>query len=411
MRVSVNAYKGESVKAHKRIYASTFPDVTRYFMTTVRLLKNGNEAFPAMFKAIDGARTCIALEMYILADDETGREFRSHLVDAARRGISVMVLVDSFGSWALPDSFWEGLRSAGGEVRWFRQFKHGLFMFRNHRKLLLIDNHTVYLGGFNVADEYYRGVNGELPWRDNALEVSGDEVAPLRSSFTRMWIMAELPIHRVIRRLKLVRLRRDSAVSNIRQDGVRFLESGLESPLQPVRKRYLTLIGKASVSIDLAMGYFYPPGSILRALKRAVRRGVRVRLLFSRKNDVPMAGWAARGLYGRLLHAGIEVWEYLPTMLHAKLAVVDDTVIAGSANLDIRSGRINYELVAVVHDPAIAARAREDFEEDLEQSEQVSFAQWRARPFIQKWKERISYWLLARADIFAARADLARRMR
>jgi len=138
---------------------------------------------------------------------------------------------------------------------------------------------------------------------------------------------------------------------------------------------------------------------------------VRVRLLFSRKNDVPMAGWAARGLYGRLLRAGIEVWEYLPTMLHAKLAIVDDTVIAGSANLDIRSGRINYEIVAVVHDPAISTLARTNFDDDLKQSERVSLPQWRARPWIQKGKERISYWLLARADIFAARAELERRMR
>ena len=380
-------------------------------MTTVRLLKNGSEAFPSMFNAIDGARKCIALEMYVIADDETGREFRSHLIAAAERGIGVMVLVDSWGSWALPDLFWDGLRSVGGKVRWFRQFKHGLFLFRNHRKLLLIDNHTAYIGGFNVADEYYRGAYGERPWRDNALEISGDEVAQLRSSFTRMWIRAELPIHRVIRRLKLVRMRRDHAVPHSPKNGVRFLESGLESPMQPVRKRYGEVIGNASTSIDLAMGYFYPPGSIMRALRRAVQRGVRVRLLFSRKSDVPIAGWAARGLYGRLLRAGIEVWEYIPTMLHAKLAVVDDTVIAGSANLDIRSGRINYELVAVVHDPAIAALARSNFEDDLKQSERVSLTQWRARPCIQKGKERISYWLLARADIFAARAELARRMR
>lgn len=364
-----------------------------------------------MFTAIGGARTSLALEMYVVADDETGREFRSHLVDAARRGVSVMVLVDSLGSWALPDSFWDGLRSAGGMVRWFRQFKHGLFLFRNHRKLLLVDNHAAYIGGFNVADEYYRGAYGDLPWRDNALEITGDEVARLRSSFARMWIRAELPIHRVIRRLQLVRLRRDRTVPNSPQDGVQFLESGLESPLHPVRKKYSEVIANAASSIDLAMGYFYPPGSIMRALRRAVRRGVRVRLLFSRKSDVPMARWAARGLYGRLLRAGIEVWEYLPTMLHAKLAIIDDTVIAGSANLDIRSGWINYELVAVVHDPAISALAQRNFDEDLKQSERVSLAQWSARPWIQKGKERISYWLLARADIFAARAELARRMR
>ena len=241
-----------------------------------------------MFKAMDGARTCIALEMYIVSDDETGREFRSHLVDAARRGVNVMVLVDSLGSWALLDTFWDGLRSVGGEVRWFRQFKHGLLMFRNHRKLLLIDNHAAYIGGFNIADEYYRGAGGDLPWRDNALEITGEEVGRLRPSFTRMWIRAELPIHRVVRRLKLVRLRRARAVPGIPKGGVLFLESGLENPLHPVRRTYVTVIGNAVAAIDLAMGYFYPPGSIMRALKRAVRRGVRVRLLFSRKSDVPI---------------------------------------------------------------------------------------------------------------------------
>jgi cardiolipin synthase len=167
-----------------------------------------------MFTAIGGARTSLALEMYVVADDETGRKFRSHLV--VRQGwASRGVLVDSFGSWALPDSFWDGLRSVGGDIRWFRQFKRGLFMFRNHRKLLLIDDHTAYIGGFNVADEYYRGVGGELPWRDNALEISGDEVARLRPSFRRMWVRAELPI-RMVRRLKLSNLRRSARFRTFR---------------------------------------------------------------------------------------------------------------------------------------------------------------------------------------------------
>jgi len=378
-------------------------------MTSVHLLKNGSNAFPAMLNAIDGARTCIALEMYVLADDETGREFRSRLINAAQRGVGVMVLVDAWGSWALPDSFWDELRASNGRVRWFRQLKYGLFMFRNHRKLLLIDNRTAYLGGFNIADEYYRGAAGELPWRDNALEISGDEVLQLRRSFTRMWARAELPISRMILRLRRARRQHHLAV---RDDGaVQFLESGLDAPLYPVRKVYSSLIGNAVTNIDLAMAYFYPPGSILRTLKRAARRGVRVRLLFPRESDVPMAHWAARGLYGRLLRAGIEVWEYLPTMLHTKLAIIDNTIIAGSANLDIRSGRINYELVAIVTDAAVASSAQADFEEDLRQSERIALDQWRKRPWIQKGKELMSYWLLARADIFLAKTELARRLR
>jgi cardiolipin synthase len=159
------------------------------------------------------------------------------------------------------------------------------------------------------------------------------------------------------------------------------------------------------------MGYFYPQGRILRALKRAILRGVRVRLLFSQKSDVAVARWAARGLYGRLLRDGMEVWEYRPAMMHAKLAIIDDVVIAGSANLDLRSGRINNELVAVVNDEDMARQARAEFEEDLKQADRISLEEWKERPLLQRIKERISAWLLARLDIFIARVEMERTMR
>jgi cardiolipin synthase len=137
---------------------------------------------------------------------------------------------------------------------------------------------------------------------------------------------------------------------------------------------------------------------------------VRVRLLFPQKNDVAIARWAAHGLYGRLLRAGMEVWEYKPTMMHAKLTVADDTVIIGSANLDIRSGRLNYELVAIVNDPHVAAQARADFEDDLKEAEYIHLDEWSVRPLMQKFKERVSYWLLARADLFISRMEIMRKI-
>ena len=162
-------------------------------------------------------------------------------------------------------------------------------------------------------------------------------------------------------------------------------------------------------SIDLAMGYFYPHGRMIRSLKRAVRRGVHVRLLVPMRTDIPVARWAARGLYGRLLRGGVEVWEYEPSMMHAKLVIADDTLICGSANLDIRSGRINYELVAVVKDSSLAARARADFAQDLASSVRIDIEEWRKRPFVQKLKERISYCVLARFDMLLARRNLRSR--
>jgi len=375
-------------------------------MTTVRLLKNGVEAFPAMFDAVDRAQSCISLEMYVFADDGTGREFREHLIRAAGRGVQVMVLVDAWGSWQLQDSFWEGLRAVGGMVRWFHPIAKGLLTFRNHRKLLLIDDRKAYIGGMNIADEYYRGVPGAMPWRDNMLEITGSEVARLRRSFSRIWKKADESLRRIF-----FGLRRRHFLNAIPAATVRFLESGPEDPVRPVRRIYRHVIQNAVSNIDLAMGYFYPHGRMLLAIKRAVKRGVRVRLLFPRKTDVPAARWAARGLYGRMLRAGVEVWEYLPAMMHAKIALADDIVIAGSANLDIRSGMFNYELVAVVKDPALAAQARADFEQDLALSAPVRLEEWRKRPFIQKVMERISYCLLARVDIFLSRPRLSRRIR
>ncbi len=375
-------------------------------MSTVRLLKNGSEVFPAMLRAIDLADASVLMEMYAFSDDGTGREVRAALARAAARGLDVRLLIDAVGSWSLPGAFWNELTEAGGRVKHFRPVSRGLFLFRNHRKLLLIDERKAFIGGLNISDEYYRGREGETPWRDNALEITGYELVRLRRSFNRMWLRADLPV----RASQLV-MRRSYGLRPRPGQRIRFLESGPEDPLHSVRRGYRQIIAGATRTIDLAMGYFYPHGKLLRALGRAARHGIRVRLLLTQHSDVPLARWAARGLYGRLLRSGIELWEYRPAMLHAKLAIIDDTVIAGSANLDIRSGRINYELVAVVRDQALAEQARADFEEDLRESDCIVLADWRSRPIMQRIKEQVSYWVLARLDFFFARAEIARMMR
>lgn len=375
-------------------------------MTTFRLLKSGSEAFPAMFSAIRRAVHSIALEMYIIADDETGRELNDLLISARKRGVLVDVLIDAWGSWNLPTTFWDELVAAGGTVKWFYPIAKGVLFFRNHRKVLLVDDTLAYIGGMNIANEYYRGALGELPWRDNMLEIEGAEAAWLRRSFLRMQGRADFPF-----RGFLLRRHHDRERITTGKEKVRFFESGPENPMRPIRSAYRQVIQQAHEGIDLAMGYFYPQGRTLRSLKSAVIRGVRVRLLFSQMTDVPVARWAARGLYGRLLRAGIEVWEYVPTMMHAKIAVAGDTVIAGSANLDIRSGFFNYELIAVVTDSALAAQAREDFENDIKQSVRICVEEWRTRPWTQKLKERISYFLLARADVLISRMGMPRKMR
>jgi len=369
----------------------------------LRLVGDGRAAFAAMLDAVDRARTRVFLEMYLFAADDTGRECRDRLAAAARRGVEVKVLVDAWGSWTTPEAFWEPLRTEGAEVRLFHPIRRGLFPFRNHRKLLLVDGETAWLGGLNVADEYRAGRPGEQPWRDFLLGVEGPEAARLRRPFLRMWARADRPL--LLRAFFRHRTPRDGEQA---QGKVRFIASGPGETARLALQTHREVIRNASVSLDLAMGYFFPPGRILRELRRAVGRGVRVRLLVTRRTDVPAMRWAARGLYGRLLRAGIEVYEYLPAILHAKLAVADDTLLVGSANLDLRSDRLNHELTAVVRDPALAAAARGEFESDLARSERVDLAAWRSRSPLEKARELFSYWLIARADIFLSRVDLFR---
>jgi cardiolipin synthase len=295
------------------------------------------------------------------------------------------------------------LRAAGAAVRGFRPIRRGLFPFRNHRKLLLVDDAVVWLGGMNIADEYRGGRRGEPPWRDFVLGVEGAEVAHLRRSFLRMWARAERPLL-----FRAFFRRRQPHVDERQEGGVRFYTSGPGEPARLALQAHREVIRAARDSVDLAMGYFFPPGRILRELRRAVGRGVRVRLLVTRHTDVPAMRWAARGLYGRLLRAGIEVYEYLPAMLHAKLAVADDTLLVGSANLDLRSDRLNHEISAVVRAPELAAAARVEFEADLARSERVQLAVWRSRSPFDKLREYLSYWLIARADVFLSRIELFR---
>ena len=372
-------------------------------MSSLRLLGDGRTAFGAMFDAIDRAHSCVFLEMYMFAADDTGREFRDRLAAAALRGVRVMVLADAWGSWTTPEAFWTTLRAAGADVRFFHPIRRGLFPFRNHRKLLLVDDEIAWLGGMNVADEYRTGQRGEPPWRDFVLGVEGPEAARLRRPFLRMWVRADRPLLiRAFFRRSMPR------VSEHMDGGVHFIASGPGETARLALQTHREVIRAARQSVDLAMGYFFPPGRILRELRRAVVRGVRVRLLVSRRTDVPAMRWAARGLYGRLVRAGIEVYEYLPAILHAKLAIADDTLLVGSANLDLRSDRLNHELTAMVRDPALAAAARGEFEADLARSERVELEAWRTRSLFDKVRESFSYWLIARADIFLSRVEMFR---
>ena len=364
--------------------------------TACQWLRTGDEVFPAMLAAIDASRSSICLEMYIFAPGPLGEQFREALVRAQRRGARVRVLIDAFGSMGLPDDFWKPLRAAGGEARWFNPAALMRFSFRNHRKLLVCDGQVAFVGGFNIAHEY-EGDGVRSGWRDLGLKLEGPLAAQLASSFEEIFARAEFR-HKRFSRLRRFPMKQ-SAIWPPEQ--IFFSEPGRGR--NPIK---LALHGDLAHAreVRIMVAYFLPTRQLRRDLRRIARRGGRVQLILPGKSDVPLSQLATQSLYRRFLKDGVEIYEYQPEILHAKLMVMDDVVYAGSSNLDPRSLRINYEMMIRFQNRAMAEAAREIFAGDLKHCRRIELEGWRkSRTLWQRLKQRMAYWLLVRIDPKLAR--------
>ena len=364
--------------------------------TACQWLRTGDEIFPAMLAAIDSARASVCLEVYTFAPGSLGERFREALVRAQRRGARVRVLVDAFGSMGLPSDFWQPLRAIGGEARRFNPVAVLRFSFRDHRKLLVCDGRVAFVGGFNIAPEY-EGDGVRSGWRDLGLMLEGPLAAQLASSFEGMFARAEF------RHKRFTRLRRFEVN---------------QSAVWPPEQIFFSEPGRGRNSINVALhgdmahgrevrvivGYFLPTWRMRRDLARIVRQGGRVQLILAGKSDVRLSQLAAQSLYRRLMKNGVEIYEYQPQVLHAKLILVDDVVYVGSSNLDQRSLRINYELMIRFQNREITDVARGIFAEDLKHCQPIKAEEWsKSHTLWQRLKRRAAYWLLVRLDPILAR--------
>lgn len=348
-----------------------------------------------MLAAIDAARESIRLETYIFSDGAIGRRMQAALLGARHRGVTVHVLVDAFGSIDLPDAFWVPLRQAGASVRWFNALSLRRWTYRDHRKLLVCDETLAIVGGFNVADEY-DGDGIRSGWRDLGIEVSGPLARALARTFDRLQGLADF------RHRRLQRLRRASD-RVVGQANWRILSSGPGCRHGEIRRSLADDLASAR-HVRIASAYFLPTWRLRRELRRVVRRGGRVQLMLAGRTDVHLTQLAGRGTYGGLLRSGIEILEYQPQILHAKLVIIDDTVYVGSANLDTRSLLINYELLVRIQDPGLAAEAVAMFEADLHHCHRIHRRTWRkSRTWWNRLRERWAHFLLARLDVLLAR--------
>jgi cardiolipin synthase len=352
----------------------------------------GQSLLAAELAAIEAAHSSVCMESFAFRDSEIGRQFREALTAAARRGVHVRLLVDAFGSFGLRRDYFDALAAAGGAMRWFNALRFASWHFRDHRKLLVVDDAVTFVGGCNIAPEY-NGDGITTGWRDGGVGVRGQVAALLAAEFDQQW---ERATHR--RRWFPARgSRRPATVVGSGEVEALLIGPGLgPNPLRAALRRDLV----TAHDVAITSAYFLPSHRLRRALAKAAARGARVRVLLAGKSDVRLMQLASRSLYRRLLRKGIGLWEYQPQVLHAKLIVIDDVVYVGSANLDPRSLRINFEIMLRIGSAGLAATARRQFEEELaHHSLRITREQLRQRrPWWLRVAQRLAYYLFVRVD-------------
>jgi cardiolipin synthase len=349
----------------------------------VRLLQSGRETFQAILDSVATAKRFICIEFYIFKDDTTGRELASLLKKKSSEGVKVYLLYDHFGSFLTSARFWSDLKKKGVTVRVSHPFRPSSlrsYLYRNHKKLLIIDGECAFTGGFNIADEYHGYFKKRKNvWRDTGIYLEGPIASVLLSIFNKSWKTWKgelIEFH-----------------GNHRnpEHGVPVIPVFANSNRARRRMRKLLLysIRSAKKSIYLTTAYFIPSRKILGALINAAERGVTLQLLLPGKSDVVSACYAGRSYYRKLLISGAEIYEYQEAVLHAKTAVFDECwSIVGSANLDLQSLRRNEESNVGILDTDFSKKMIEIFQNDLQNSIKIETATWAKRPFYQKILEK-----------------------
>lgn len=364
--------------------------------SSFRWMCTGDQALVEMLEAIGAAKISVRLEMYIFNANPIGEKFRAALIDACQRGVRVQVLVDAMGSVTLPESFWASFQTVGGEFRWFNRLTLHRWGLRDHRKSLVCDERVAFIGGFNIATEY-EGDGVTVGWRDLGIKICGSLAENLAWAFDEMFALAEQK-HKMF-----ARLRKTNRARVIKSSKAELFLSAPGRKSNPL-KLALSRDFRRAKQVQIICAYFLPTWKIRRDLVRIARRGGKVQLILAGKSDVVLSMMAARSLYRRLLRAGIEIYEYQPQVLHAKMFIIDNIVYAGSANLDTRSLHLNYELLVRLRQPEIVAEAREIFAKDLPHCRKIELESWRKeRNFWERMKGRWAYFILARLDPYISR--------
>ncbi|GGZ91487.1 cardiolipin synthase [Ignatzschineria ureiclastica] len=358
----------------------------------VMLLKNGEGKFPEVIKAIENAKETIHIEYYIVRNDVIGNKIKDLLIQKAKEGVKVRFIYDDFGSKHIRKKYAEEMRQAGIEVFPFRKL---LFIFwanrvnyRNHRKIIVIDGRIGFVGGINIGDDYINDpASGKPILRDMHVRLEGYSCYALQHLFLSDWNFCAK--QKVEPNAELFPLAlKDSKGTT----AVQIVASGPDSEEPFIMNSILQAIALAEKEVLITTPYFIPTEQILTMLKIAARSQVKVKLLVPEKTNSMLVRMASRALYLDLLKAGVEIYHYQKGFIHAKTSVYDRSLaMIGTANMDIRSFDLNFEVNAIMYDQAFAEKMTAQFYEDLENAVQVTLEEWEKRPKYRVFADKFVY--------------------
>ena len=352
-----------------------------------RLLLNGEQTFDAIFKGIRQAREYLLVQFFIIKNDELGQKLQQELINKANQGVKVYFLYDAVGSHTLPASYVKTMAKAGIKVSPFSGSSHGgghpfRLNFRNHRKIVVVDGIIAYVGGLNVGDEYMGKHSRLTPWRDTHVELQGPAVLAVQLAFQEDWYWM---------RHELLPLKITPVMKETASQRVLVLPSGPADKLETCSLLFTELINRAKKRIWIVSPYFVPDDAVISALQLAALRGVEVRIMLPENPDHKLVYLASFSLLKETLPVGIKVYRYMQGFLHQKVFLVDDCLAGiGTANLDNRSFRLNFEITLLYADKNFAAEVEAMLQKDFECCRELSMQELNQRPWWFKLATRIA---------------------
>lgn len=357
--------------------------------TETKVLTNGQETFSTIFAELKKATHHIHLEYYIVRHDEVGQQLKAILMEKAKQGVHVRFLYDAVGSWKLSKTYIQELRDAGVEMIPFSPvrlpFLSNKINFRNHRKIIVIDGTVGFVGGLNIGDEYLGKDKYFGFWRDTHLWIRGEAVRTLQLIFLQDWY------YMTGKTLLTPEYLSPQLVHYDGQGGVQLIAGGPDQKWEVIKHLYFAMITSAQRSIWIASPYFVPDEDILTALKVAALSGIDVRILAPKRPDKKIVFYASRSYFPELLEAGVKIYEYSKGFLHSKIMIVDGELASiGTANMDMRSFHLNFEVNAFLYHTDSTKKLVADFLEDLKDSSPIDDETFRRRPLSIRVVESVS---------------------